>query len=97
MDHVYRWVCPVCNERFRTRNELRSHKKSLNHYMPRKTSKGKTYNELFGLQKALEIKKKLSDSMRNTYSSYYSNSNMNKERIEKIKNTAAKYHRIGRY
>lgn len=94
MENMYRWICSICNKSFRVRSELRSHMKNETHYCQRKSIKGKTYEELFGVEKASLIKKKVSAGLQKVYADS-SNQEMNKCRIEKIKKTAAERHSIG--
>lgn len=93
------WKCDICGEIFDTRKLLRIHNKTSGHGAIKvsrfnKDIKGKSFEERFGVERAKEIKSKLSKSMKKCYETY-SSSEANKRRIEKIKKTAAERHSIG--
>lgn len=93
------WKCDICNEIFDTRKLLRNHNKITGHGALKRSRfnkelKGKSYEERFGIDKANEIKNKVSKGLKKCYETY-SSSEANKRRIEKIKKTAAERHSIG--
>ena len=93
------WKCDICGEIFDTRKLLRIHNKTSGHGAIKRSCfnedlKGKSYEERFGVEKAKEIKSKLSKGLKKCYETY-SFSKANERRIEKIKKTAAERHSIG--
>lgn len=93
------WRCNICGEIFDTRKLLRIHNATTGHGTLKRIQfnnnlKGKSYEERFGIDKANEIKNKVSKGMKKCYEKY-TFSEANKRRIEKIKKTAAERHSIG--
>lgn len=92
------WKCKVCGEIFETRKKLREHQNSVGHNgrllgHPNKF-KGKKFEEIFGIERGRELKKKVSEGLKKCYETFrYSEGN--KLRIENIKKTAAEKHSIG--
>ena len=87
------WKCDICCEIFDTRKLLRIHNTTTGHGSIKRSQhnkklKGKSYEERFGVERAKEIKNKLSKGLKKCYETY-SSSEANKRRIEKIKKTAA--------
>lgn len=93
------WKCDICGEVFDTRKLLRIHNTTTGHGAIKRSRfnkdlKGKSYEERFGVERAKEIKNKVSKSLKKCYETY-SSSEANERRIEKIKKTAAERHSIG--
>ena len=93
------WKCDICGEIFDTRELLRAHNAITKHGILKRIQyyemlKGKTYEERFGIEKAKEIKNKVSLGLKKCYETF-SFSEANKIRIEKIKKAAAERHSIG--
>lgn len=90
------WKCKVCDEIFETRALLKKHNKATGHgkIFCKNKCKGKTYDEIYGKEKADIIKKKVSTSLKKCYKTF-SSSEANKIRISRIKKTAAERHSIG--
>lgn len=93
------WKCNVCGEIFDTRKLLRIHNTTTGHGSLQRTQinnglKGKSYEERFGVEKAREIKNKVSEGLKRCYKTF-SSSEANRLRIERIKKTAAERHSIG--
>ena len=92
------WKCKICGKIFETRRSLQRHHKETGHGIEIKKrtncTRGKTYEEVYGPERALAIKNKVSAGLKKCYETF-SSSEANKIRIEKIKKTAAERHTIG--
>lgn len=88
------WACKVCGQIFETRKALKEHRKETRHYAQR-FMKGVSYDERYGEKRAAEIREKMSKTLKEVMPQVSINPEKNKERIEKIKRTAAERHSIG--